>query len=163
LPHDCAQAPTHGALEGANPYVVFEPENQLMEEAEDPEVLLLLQEIYDMLVATNEKLAVQASERRAFQAERKLSDETVNPRKLSDSERRYLLIERLFQRHNPNSEDFFDHIPFLQKRLYRIHRAGKPKRSRSKSRAVGRGSRIAKFDERISALEKRTSRPGKPK
>jgi hypothetical protein len=115
-------------------------EKQSMEELEDPEVLRLLCEIDDMIVEMNRKLDAQARD-----AERKceLNDETEYRRKLSDGERRYLLIERLFQRYNPNSEDFFDHIPFLQERLSRIHRAGKPKRSHSSGPSTAKAKRIA--------------------
>jgi hypothetical protein len=57
------------------------------------------------------------------------------------------LIERMLGRYDATSVEFLDHVPYLAKRISRIHRAGKPKRTppqasaAARSRAAGRRSR----------------------
>ncbi len=81
------------------------------------EELKLLQEIRDELVALNNRIDAQ---------ERKL-ESIENRRKRPVRNRQAMLIERMLARYDATSIEFLDHVPYLLKRVYRIHRAGKPK------------------------------------
>jgi hypothetical protein len=98
-----------------------------------PEELRLLQQIHDNLAAIANEIGALVHD-----LDRQPECQAENRRKRSDGERRAILIERLFQRYNPCSVEIYDHLPYLEQRLRRIHRAGKPTRPRSKSGAASR-------------------------
>ena len=82
------------------------------------ETLQLLHEIRDAIVALIDKIDVQ---------ERQL-DSIEKRRKRPDHERQAILIERVLGRYDATSAEFYDHIPYLMKRVSRIYRAGTPLR-----------------------------------
>jgi hypothetical protein len=104
-------------VSGIVPYVVITPEEQSMEEL-GREELQLLQEIRDELAALNNRIDAQNRELESIENRRK---RTVRGRQAT-------LVERMLARYDAASIEFLDHLPYLAKRVYRIYRAGKPKR-----------------------------------
>jgi iron-sulfur cluster repair protein YtfE (RIC family) len=102
-------------------------EDQSMEELANEE-LQLLQEIHDMLVALVDKIDAQKRE----------LDSIEKHRERPVRDRQAMLIERIRGRYDATSAEFLDHVPYLVKRVYRIHRAGKPKRTTPQASATAR-------------------------
>jgi iron-sulfur cluster repair protein YtfE (RIC family) len=123
---------------GDLPYVARKLETQSMEDL-DTKALQLLQEIRDELVALNNSIDAQKRELESIESRKKRAVRV----------RRTALIERMLARYDATSVEFLDHIPYLVKRIYRIHRAGKPERTRplasaaARSRMTGSRSRRA--------------------
>jgi hypothetical protein len=102
-------------------------EKQSMEEL-SAEELQLLQEIRDELVALNNRIDAQNRELESIERRRK---HTVR-------DRRTMLIERMLGRYDATSVEFLDHVPYLAKRIYRIHRAGASKQTQRRASARAR-------------------------
>lgn len=81
------------------------------------EELQLLEEIRDELVALNNRIDAQKCELEGIE----------NRRKRTVRGRQAVLIERMLARYDATSVEFLDHVPYLVKRVYRIHRAGNRK------------------------------------